>query len=83
MSKKILHVLLLPDHPTLTEYSKYRRLVKARPDDKSLSRSYEQALTKLQLAVSKRHRELKESNNGSSLVAHAEDLMRYWKMYFY
>lgn len=83
MSKKILHVLLLPDHPTLTEYSKYRRLVKARPDDKSLSRSYEQALTKLQLAVSKRHRELKESNSGSSLVAHAEDLMRYWKMYFY
>lgn len=81
MSKKIL--LLHPDHPTLTEYSKYRRLVKARPDDKSLSRSYEQALTKLQLAVSKRHRELKESNSGSSLVAHAEDLMRYWKMYFY
>uniref|UniRef100_A0A8W8NNB8 Uncharacterized protein n=1 Tax=Magallana gigas TaxID=29159 RepID=A0A8W8NNB8_MAGGI len=61
MSKKIL--LLLPDHPTLTEYPKYRRRVKARPDYKSLSQSYEQALTKLQLAVSKRHRELKETES--------------------
>lgn len=74
---------LLPGDPTIYEYSKYRRLLKQQPTDKTLQHSYEVAFAKLQLAVSRRHYELKSINKDDALIRYAEELMRQWKMYFY
>lgn len=74
---------LLPGDPTIYEYSKYRRLLKQQPTDKTLQHSYEVAFAKLQLAVSRRHYDLKSINKDDALIRYAEELMRQWNMYFY
>nr|XP_022288545.1 uncharacterized protein LOC111100746 [Crassostrea virginica] len=74
---------LLPGHPAVLEYSKYRRLLKQQTGDRTLRQSYDVALAKLQLAVSRRHSELRKNNEKTFLKQYAEDLMNYWGMYFY
>lgn len=58
-------------------------ILKQQPGDKTLQHSYEVALAKLQLAVSRRHSELKTINKDNALIRYAEELMKQWKMYFY
>lgn len=65
---------LLPGDPTIYEYSKYRRLLKQQPTDKTLQHSYEVAFAKLQLAVSRRHYELKSINKDDAL----KDMQKNW-----
>ncbi|MES1922346.1 hypothetical protein MHBO_003854 [Bonamia ostreae] len=84
VKKSMAHKLstLLSDDPTISQYVKHRKLLKQHPGDTILKKSYEVALTNLQLAVSRKHMELMKRGHSTSLK-YAEELMQYWGMYYF
>lgn len=64
---------LLPYDATVTEFIKYRRLLKK---DKSFQKPYDTALAKLQTVISRTHRQLseKKDKDTSHLIKIAEKL---------
>ena len=80
MAKKLAS--LLADDPALHKYVKYRKLLRQHPGNQMLKTSYEVALTNVQLAVSRKHTELKKTGH-STHVQYAEELMQYWGMYYF
>ena len=69
---------LLPYDATVTEFIKYRRLLKK---DKSFQKPYDTALAKLQTVISRTHRQLseKKDKDTSHLIKIAEN----WNLYYF
>ena len=80
MAKKLAS--LLADDPALHKYVKYRKLLRQHPGDQMLKTSYEVALTNVQLAVSRKHTDLKKTGHSTHLQ-NAEELMQYWGMFYF
>ena len=66
----------LADDPALHEYVKYKKLLRQHPGNQILKTSYEVALTNVQLAVSRKHTDLKKTGHTTHLQ-YAEELMQY------
>lgn len=74
--------LLSADDPMVVDFIKYRRLLKK---DRYFQTSYDTALAKVQIAISKKHRELlKEKNTQTKhLINIAQKLLIHWNMYYF
>lgn len=74
---------LLGNSKLVAEYTKYKRLCKTSPHDKSFRKCYDAALAKLQIAISKFQREAKNNPHLEERRKLAESLLTHWKIYHF
>uniref|UniRef100_A0A8W8ML50 Uncharacterized protein n=1 Tax=Magallana gigas TaxID=29159 RepID=A0A8W8ML50_MAGGI len=74
---------LLGNSKLVAEYTKYKRLCKTSPHDKSFRKCYDAALAKVQIAISKFQRETKNNPLLEEKRKLAESLLTHWKIYHF
>lgn len=74
---------LLGNSKLVAKYTKYKRLCKTSPHDKSFRKCYDAALAKVQIAISKFKREAKNNPHLEEKRKLAESLLTHWKIYHF